>query len=159
MAAAISGLEECQTLNTIDTEIRAGPESSPSSIEEVENAIDIEDDNSGRDGTDTFSSGEEVMTTLQPSSSSLTTELITSSSLDDSDLPLCSEVSTQAPQIGLGLISKFSASTTSAPVPCRDAEASETTSSATTEEGEETSTASGSGTLFQQLADKFGSGR
>ena len=159
-AAAVASLAGCEPGNNIDkgagqTNTQdSGADNQGGGDEEVDNAIDIEDG-----PADSFRDGKEVMTTLQPSSS--TTEQNTTpptSSTDDSDLPLCSEVSTLPPRIGIGLINKFSISTTSAPVPCRNAQESVTTAStATTEVEEETTTASG--TLFQQLANKFGSGR
>ena len=180
MAATVFSLDGCEPDNNIDINIGSNNNnnnidtgvslvtkqaSSADNIggdeeeEEVNNAIDVEDGS----GSGSFRDREELMTTLQPTSS--TTEQITTlpSSLDNSDLPLCSEVSTLPPRIGIGLINKFSISTTAAPVPCRNADELVTTTAATAttaeEEEEETTTASGTGTLFQQLADKFGSGR
>ena len=76
------------------------------------------------------------------------------SSRAQTTLPLCSEVTSSEIKIGSGLLSKFGVSTTtSMPAPCRQ---DERLGPATTEAGLDTETTSTSGSLFQQLAEKFG---
>ena len=74
----------------------------------------------------------------------------------DEVLPLCSELTTEAPKIGLGLLSKFGVTSSPAEVvPCRTgSEAVETTTIKS--EAEESETTTVSSALFQQLSDKFG---
>ena len=118
-----------------------------------------------------------AMTTLIPQSTTSlpepettkleTTDAVTSTTtgattvVSSEDLPLCSEVSTTAPKIGLGLISKFGiATSTTTSAPCRTEDPTAVTTTPTAEESlaESTSTTKGSNTgdLFQKLAEKFG---
>ena len=101
---------------------------------------------------------EEITTTQEIST---TTQESSTTSFDDSedDLPLCSEVSTAAPKIGFGLISKFGiGTTTSKPIPCRNEDFSSvgSSSSSSSETTTTTTTTAKSGILLQQLAEKFG---
>ena len=107
--------------------------------EEVENSIDVDADE------DSFSS--RAQTTLSPTVSSAT--------MTGNLLPLCSEVTSSEIKIGSGLLSKFGVSTTtSMPAPCRQ---DERLGPATTEAGLDTETeTTTAGSLFQQLAEKFG---
>ena len=73
---------------------------------------------------------------------------------NDEELPLCSEVVTSPPKIGVGLLSKFGVSpSTNAPVPCREDEITTTQTFPTTLES---SGKSGGNGLLSSLADKFG---
>ena len=101
--------------------------------------------------------GVTTLTTLQPSEDITTT--------GDGELPLCSEVFTSPPRIGVGLLSKFGISpSTISPVPCRDDGESTTpisvqsTTTTTLTLSSTTSESSGNsgGGLLSSLADKFG---
>ena len=76
----------------------------------------------------------------------------------EEDLPLCSELSTEGPKIGLGLLSKFGVTVAPSPeesIPCRtEAEPGQTTT--ITSESGELDTTTVASVLFQQLSDKFG---
>ena len=98
--------------------------------------------------------------TLQPED--ITQTIIT----DEDELPLCSDVVTSPPKIGVGLLSKFGISpSTIAPVPCRDdddsttpisIQSSTTTTLISASTTSEFSGNSGAGGLLSSLADKFG---
>ena len=106
--------------------------------EEVENSIDVD--------ADEESASSRAQTTLSP--------IVSSATMSGNLLPLCSEVTSSEIKIGSGLLSKFGVSTTtSMPAPCRQ---DERLGPATTEAGLDTETTSTSGSLFQQLAEKFG---
>ena len=87
-----------------------------------------------------------------------TTRTTTSLTELEEALPLCSELSTEGPKIGLGLLSKFGvtvAPSSEETVPCRtESESGETTT--INSESEELETTTVVSVLFQQLSDKFG---
>lgn len=134
----------------------------------VENSVDVDADTTAgemnsREMTTIYSealAGVTTLVTLQTSEDVITT----TTSVGD-ELPLCSEVVTSPPRIGVGLLSKFGISpSTIAPVPCRDDGDSTTpisvqsTTTTTLTSSSTTSEQSGNseGGLLSSLADKFG---
>ena len=136
LASALTSSQDC--VGSSNTHMMDGGEMASDEEEEVENSIDVD--------ADEESASSRAQTTLSP--------IVSTATMSGTLLPLCSEVTSSEIKIGSGLLSKFGVSTTtSMPAPCRQ---DERLGPATTEAGLDTETTTTAGSLFQQLAEKFG---